>query len=219
MKPDAAMFVPGASVNKDGVGNAEMPGKSPAQTVQETFMHKPSIERKVQRAPPGIANPAASYQDVLCNLLVQQSQCLQHQDMPDLIVETFTGDPLRFQFSMTMFETAVEAKTQVQKERLAMLIEFTSGEPKHLIETCLYQEPSVGYQRAKELLKKRYGNPLRVADTYMDKLRSWPRIPDGNGKAIRGFFIFLVKCKGCLSDREYLKELNEYKFYVENSVY
>ena len=70
LKPDAAVFVPGASVNKDGVGNAEMPGKSPSQTVQETFMHKPAIERKAQRPPPGIANPAASYQDVLCSLLV-----------------------------------------------------------------------------------------------------------------------------------------------------
>ena len=82
------------------------------------------------------------------------------------------GDPLRFQFFTTMFETAVEAKTQVSKERLAMLTEFTSGEPKHLIETCLYKEPSVGYQRAKELLKKRYGNPICVANTYMGKLRS-----------------------------------------------
>ena len=46
----------------------------------------------------------------------------------------------------------------------------------------------------------------------MDKLRSWPRIPNGNGKAVREFFVFLVKCQGCLSD-------GEYKFYVENSVY
>ena len=70
LKPDAAVFVPSASVNKDGVGNAEVPGKSPAQTVQETFMGKPSIERKEQKPPTGTANPAASYQDVLCSLLV-----------------------------------------------------------------------------------------------------------------------------------------------------
>ena len=63
MKADAAVFVPSASVSTDRVGDVEMPGKSPAQTVQETFMHKPSIQRKAQRPPPGIANPAASYQD------------------------------------------------------------------------------------------------------------------------------------------------------------
>ena len=160
LKPDAAVFVPSASVNKDRVGNAEMPGKSPAQTVQETFMCKPAIERNAQRPPPGIANPAAPYQDVLCSKLVQQSQCLQCQGMPDLKVETLTGDPLRFPFFMTIFETSVEAETQVPKERLAMLIEFNSGKPKHLIETCIYQESSVGYQRAKERLKKRYGNPV-----------------------------------------------------------
>ena len=126
----------GASVNKGLVGNAETPGKFPAQAVQGTLMRKPAIESKARRMPPGTANRAASYQDVLCSLLVQQCQCLQHQGMPDLKVETFTGDPLRLQFFMTMFETAVEAKT---KERLAMLIEFTNGEPKHLIEACLYQ--------------------------------------------------------------------------------
>ena len=59
LKPNAAVFVLGASVNKDMVGNAEMPGKSPAQTVQETLMCKPSIERKAQRSPPGIANPCS----------------------------------------------------------------------------------------------------------------------------------------------------------------
>ena len=61
-------------------------------------MRKPAIEITAQRLPPGIANPAASYQDALCRLLVQQSQCLQHHGMPDLKVETFTGNPLRFQF-------------------------------------------------------------------------------------------------------------------------
>ena len=43
---------------------------------------------------------------------------------------------------------------------------------------------------------------------YLDKLQSWPRIPDGDGKAIREFSVLLVKCQGCLSDGEYLNELN-----------
>ena len=42
----------------------------------------------------------------------------------------------------------------------------------------------------------------------MDKLRSWPRIPDGDGKAIREYFVFLVKCQSCLSNVEYFNELN-----------
>ena len=42
----------------------------------------------------------------------------------------------------------------------------------------------------------------------MDKLRSWPTIPYGGGKAIREFSVFLVKCQGCLNYGEYLNELN-----------
>ena len=49
LKPDAAVFVPGASVNKDRVENAEMPGKSPAQTVQETITCKPAQPLKGKR--------------------------------------------------------------------------------------------------------------------------------------------------------------------------
>ena len=90
--------------------------------------------------------------------------------MPELKVETFNGRSTSIPVFMTIFETAMEAKTQVSKERLAMMIEFTSAEPKHSMETCLYQEPSAGYQRAKELLKKRYGSPIRVAYMYMNKL-------------------------------------------------
>ena len=173
MKPNAAVFVLGASVNKDGVGNAEMPGKSPAQTVQETFMCKPSIERKAQRPPPGIANPAASYQDVLCSLLVQQSQCLQRQGMPDLKGEAFTGDRLRFQFIMTMFETAVEVKTQVPKERLAMLIEFTSGEPNRLIDLPL--------SRAISWISKSQGTFEKkgMATLYVWLIRIWTSFDRG----------------------------------------
>ena len=36
----------------------------------------------------------------------------------------------------------------------------------------------------------------------------WPRTPDGGDKAITEFFVFLVKCHGCLSDGEYFDELN-----------
>ena len=77
-------------------------------------MCKPAIESKAQRQPQGIAHPAASYQDILCSLLLQQNPSFQRQGMPDLKVETFTGDPLRFQFFMTMFETAVKAKHRSQ---------------------------------------------------------------------------------------------------------
>ena len=93
-KPDVVVFVPGASVNKSVVGNAEIHGISLAQTVQETVMHKPAIESKTKRLSPKTAHLAVSYQDVLCSLLVQQSQCLQRHNLPDLKLQTFKGDPL-----------------------------------------------------------------------------------------------------------------------------
>ena len=75
---------------------------------------------------------------------------------------------------MTVLETAVESQNTGPKRKIrTMLIEFTSGEPKHLTEACLYQEPSAGYQRVKEVLKKRYGNP------YMQLIHIWTSFDRG----------------------------------------
>ena len=77
---------------------------------------------------------------------------------------------------------AVDSRISDSREKLALLIEFTNGEPKNLIETCLYQPPESGYQRARELLEKHYGNPIQVSNAHMEKLVSWPKVYDSDSK-------------------------------------
>ena len=72
----------------------------------------------------------------------------------------------------------------------------------------MYLEPTDAYERAKTLLQENYGNPILIANLYMEKLRQWPRIMEGDGKSIREFLVFLSKCESAMSDQSFINELN-----------
>ena len=146
--------------------------------------------------------------EMLYHLLEKQGEYLRQQGLPHVTPDIYTGDSLKYKMFMTLFDMTVDSKISSPKEKLAILIEYTGGEPKNLIETCLYQPPETGYRRARELLEKHYGNPIQVANAHMEKLISWPKIYDNDSKKLREFYVYLVKCQGCLTDEEYVHELN-----------
>ena len=127
--------------------------------------------------PPGLSpgpaptsHPAASSNhgnEMLYHLLEKQGEYLRRQGLPNVTPEIFTGDTLSYKIFTTLFDMAVDSRISDPREKLALLIEFTSGEPKNLIETCLYQSPESGYRRARELLEKHYGNPVQVANAHI----------------------------------------------------
>ena len=145
---------------------------------------------------------------MLYQLIAKQGEYLLRQGAPELKLEKFGGNPMKYQYFINMFETVVEARVKDPKDRLVLLIEHTYGEAKSVIEMCLYLEASAAYQRAKSLLQENYGNPIKIANMYIEKLRQWPRIFEGDGKGIREFYVFLIKCQGALWDQVYVNELN-----------
>ena len=50
-------------------------------------------------------------------------------------------------------------------------IKFTTGEAKYLIKHFIQQPLSEGYKNALELLRIRYGSPLKVLPTYRKEIR------------------------------------------------
>ena len=76
--------------------------------------------------------------------------------LPDVELRPFNGNPLEFWFFMTTFEESVERKTTDETNRLLRLINSVTGEPKELIQGCLYLSPESGYKDAKRLLQEHY---------------------------------------------------------------
>ena len=124
--------------------------------------------------PTSLPAPSNNHENkMLYHLLEKQGEYLRRQGLPNITPEIFTGDTLKYKIFTTLFDMAVDSRISDPREKLALLIEFTSGEPKNLIETCLYQTPGSGYRRARELLEKHYGNSIQVANAHMEKLISW----------------------------------------------
>ena len=94
-------------------------------------------------------NSSRSTDDIskmMCNLLLRQSA-------PDVEIDTFKGDPLKYHYFMSVFTKAVEKKVSYTHGRLMLLLKFTEREPKETIKHCIQQPSKRIYARAKILLE------------------------------------------------------------------
>ena len=97
--------------------------------------------------------------DALCKLL--QLQAAPEEDM-----EQFAGIPLNYHYFMALFAEVVETKIEEPRGRLTRLIKFTTGEARELIKHCIQLPHNRGYQHARALLERTYGNPHRILSSY-----------------------------------------------------
>ena len=65
-------------------------------------------------------------------------ELFQQQGAPEAEVDKFSGNPLEYQYSSTMFKEVVERKIKDPVRWSARLIKFTDGETKNLIKHCIY---------------------------------------------------------------------------------
>ena len=65
------------------------------------------------------------------------------------------------------------------------------------------------YQRAKEMLAKRYGDPFAVACAFRKKLEAWPVIAPYDSSGLRKYSDFLVQCEKAMHKVDSLKVLND----------
>ena len=68
-------------------------------------------------------------------------------------------------------------------------------------------KPEEGYQEARSLLKKRYGQSYRIATAYVDKLTKGSPIKAEDSCTLRRFSILLTSCKNTLKEIGYLNKV------------
>ena len=105
------------------------------------------------------------------------------------------------------FEKLMESKTSSHSARLYYLVQYTSGEVKELVRSCLAMREDVGYLEAKNLLRKRYGQSYRIANAFVEKLAKGPVIKTEDGDALRRFSTLLSSCRNTLKEIEYLNKV------------
>jgi len=77
--------------------------------------------------------------------------------LPQPEVPTFSGNPIEYWTFLRAFKNLNESKTSSQSTRLYYLVQYTTGEVRELVKSCLAMKEEVGYREARDLLKKRYG--------------------------------------------------------------
>ena len=73
--------------------------------------------------------------DMMYKLFLQQTS-------PDIEIDVLDGNPLEFNYFISLFEEVVESQIEDPRGRLTCLIKFTRGEAKGLVKRCTQQGSS-----------------------------------------------------------------------------
>ena len=135
------------------------------------------------------AQPRAAIGDQLMKKLLTSS-LLPKPDIP-----VFSGDVTKYYQFIRAFDNRVGGLLEDDENRMYYLEQFTTGVPRDIVRGCLYL-PSGGYQQARYLLQKRYGDPEKVADTFVDRILSWPVVKADD---VAGMDRFALELRTCLN--------------------
>lgn len=74
------------------------------------------------------------------------------------------------------------------------LDQFTRGQPRELVRSCLHMTRDFGYANAKQLLQEHFGNKYKFATAYLERALSWPSIKGEDVNALQSYALFLHGC-------------------------
>ena len=140
-------------------------------------------------------------------LIQRQQESTLALTLPQPEVPTFSGNPTEYWTFIRAFENLIERRTTSESARLYYLAQYITGEVRELVKSCLTMREDAGYQKARDLLKKRYGQSYRIASAFVDKLAKGSAIKAEDGEALRRFSILLTSCKNTLQDIGYLNKV------------
>jgi len=127
-------------------------------------------------------------------------------NLPKVEMMTFDGDPLKYWLFMRAFENVIESNTTDNGARLARLLHYCKGKALRVIESCVMLHPDVGYVRAKELLKSRFGDDFVIAQAWLSKVAVGG--PVAGCEHLQEFADELRGCLNCLQAMGYVSEVN-----------
>jgi hypothetical protein len=100
-------------------------------------------------------------------------------DLPKREFLRFDGNPTTYLRFIKNFELNVESRVQDNTIRLSYLIQYTDGAAREAIENCVILPADVGYARAKEILRKTFGQKHNIVRAFVEKVVNGQQIKAG----------------------------------------
>ncbi|XP_030214395.1 uncharacterized protein LOC115545409 isoform X1 [Gadus morhua] len=93
--------------------------------------------------------------------------------------------------------------------KLYYLEQFTSGQPRKLVQSCMHMSPQTAFGEAKKQLEWNFGSKVKVTAAFLNKALDWPALKadDGVGVALRSYTFFLRTSYNTTEDAGYLDEM------------
>ncbi|XP_034086675.1 uncharacterized protein LOC117555808 [Gymnodraco acuticeps] len=203
----AMEFMPLGAVPKTPLQRTVINLRSPQQpTIQFRPFKTPTMHSSTQRneTHDNLDTVIQRQRDIADLIIMQQKLTL----LPTMEIKVFDGDPLEYQSFMRAFEHLIEDKTASSHDRLYFLDQYTSGQPKDLVRSCLHMDTQRGYTEAKKLLKEHFGDEIKVTSAYLEKAMNWTSIRPDDGKALQAYAMYLRGCCNAMQDLKYMDELD-----------
>lgn len=143
-------------------------------------------------------------QNEITSALVQQQRL---SSWPVRDIPLFDGDTLQYISFMRAFEQGVQEKAS-NSDCLYYLEQFTLGQPRELVRSCLHMTPEYGYAKAKQLLQEHFGCKYKTASAYIERALSWPIIKTEDVGALQAYSLFLRGFCNMMEELQYMQELD-----------
>ena len=125
--------------------------------------------------------------------------------LPNVEVPKFKGDVLEFESFIRAFDARIVPNASSDSDCLYYLDQQLEGSAKELIGGCMYMDTG-GYEAARDLLKKEYGDPYKVSTAYVSKLLAWPAVK--SDESLKHFSLFLTKCSYAMKNLSHMEVLH-----------
>jgi len=215
-----------ASVVLDVRGKMSIPvspltAKCPSLSSQRSFMDE-SLPHTFIPKPhpmhfdvPGVMHFDADSKDhnqqVLKSIQVVQQQVerqLKAQRLPKADLTPFDGNPMNYFLFIKCFENNVEKCTDDQSERLQLLMQYCTGKAKDIVKGCGMLDADKGYETARKLLEKRFGDKYLVTNAWISRVADGPVIGPNDREALQDLADDLENCEIVLNVAGRLNEIN-----------
>ena len=131
-----------------------------------------------------VQSSVSSYHNSLANAIMQIAEISKNSKLPTAEVQMLDGDPSAYQRFLSSFRFVVESNTNDPAARLNVLIQYTTGNARKVIETCVLLPPKQGYVTVLDLLNKNFGNLNEMARKIIDDFIKGKPIPNYSTEAL-----------------------------------
>ncbi|CAH8818888.1 unnamed protein product [Schistosoma curassoni] len=129
-------------------------------------------------------------------------------ELPKVELSYFDGEPRGYWKFIRQFETYVASRVTDDSQRLLYLIHYCKGKAKTAIEGCVMMEASSGYKRAREILKRFFGQSHVIARETLEDLFSAVNFEYIDGDQLSNLAIKMENCAMVLEQMNYTSDLN-----------